>query len=121
MSAGAGVHSGRGRDGWPRHGDYRINCFGHLGDGNLHYNVYPLAGQAKADRIGEKEAVQRLVHDLTDEMGGSISAEHGIGRLKADDLQRYGDPAKLAAMRSIKAALDPVGIMNPGAVLMEQG
>ncbi len=51
------------------------------------------------------------------DLGGSVSAEHGIGRLKVDDLQRYGDPAKLAAMRAIKAALDPLGIMNPGAVL----
>lgn len=100
-------------------GEYRINCFGHLGDGNLHYNVYPLPGQSKASRIAEKEPVQRLVHDLTVKMGGSISAEHGIGRLMAADLQRYGDPAKLAAMRSIKAALDPVGIMNPGAVLAQ--
>jgi FAD/FMN-containing dehydrogenase len=50
-------------------------------------------------------------------MGGSVSAEHGIGRLKVDDLERYGDPAKLSAMRAIKAALDPLGIMNPGAVL----
>jgi FAD/FMN-containing dehydrogenase len=50
-------------------------------------------------------------------MGGSVSAEHGIGRLKVDDLERYGDPVKLGAMRAIKAALDPLGIMNPGAVL----
>ncbi|MDJ0825388.1 MAG: FAD-binding oxidoreductase [Rhodobacter sp.] len=98
-------------------GAYRINCFGHLGDGNLHYNVYPLPGETKAERLGEKPAVQRAVHDLVHAMGGSISAEHGIGRLKAADLQRYGDPAKLAAMRAIKAALDPAGIMNPGAVL----
>jgi FAD/FMN-containing dehydrogenase len=54
-----------------------------------------------------------MVHAL----GGSVAAEHGIGRLKTDDLQRYGDPGKLAAMRAIKAALDPFGIMNPGAVL----
>jgi len=59
------------------------------------------------------------VHDLVHEMGGSVSAEHGIGRLKVDDLERYGDPAKLAAMRAIKAALDPNGIMNPGAVLRQ--
>ncbi len=58
-----------------------------------------------------------MLHDLVHEMGGSVSAEHGIGRLKVDDLERYGDPAKLAAMRAIKAALDPHGIMNPGAVL----
>lgn len=98
-------------------GNYRINCFGHLGDGNLHYNVYPLPGQTKAERIAEKAVVQRAVHDLVAEMDGSISAEHGIGRLKVADLQRYGDPAKLAAMRAIKDALDPLGIMNPGAVL----
>lgn len=100
-----------------RMGEYRINCFGHLGDGNLHYNVYPLAGQTKAERIAEKPVVQRAVHDLVADMDGSISAEHGIGRLKAADLLRYGDPAKLAAMRAIKSALDPLGIMNPGAVL----
>jgi FAD/FMN-containing dehydrogenase len=57
------------------------------------------------------------VHDLVHELGGSVSAEHGIGRLKVDDLERYGDPTKLSAMRAIKAALDPLGIMNPGAVL----
>lgn len=98
-------------------GEYRINCFGHLGDGNLHYNVYPLPGQTKAERVAEKADVQRAVHDLVTSLDGSISAEHGIGRLKAADLQRYGDPAALAAMRAIKAALDPLGIMNPGAVL----
>ena len=58
-----------------------------------------------------------LVHDLVHELGGSFSAEHGVGRVKVDDLERYGDPAKLAAMRAIKTALDPKGIMNPGAVL----
>ncbi len=57
------------------------------------------------------------MHDLVDEMGGSVSAEHGLGRLKVDDLERYGDPGKLAAMRAIKTALDPNGILNPGAVL----
>ncbi len=107
----------RGAQELARLGDYRINCFGHLGDGNLHYNVYPPPGQTKAERLSEKPMVQRAVHDLVHEMDGSISAEHGIGRLKAADLQRYGDPAKLLAMRAIKAALDPLGIMNPGAVL----
>jgi imidazole glycerol-phosphate synthase subunit HisF len=60
---------------------------------------------------------RRLVHDMVHDMGGSVSAEHGIGRLKVGDLERYGDPAKLAAMRAIKAALDPAGILNPGAML----
>lgn len=98
-------------------GPFRINCFGHLGDGNLHYNVFPPLGGSRADHEASREAIKRLVHDLVHGLGGSVSAEHGIGRLKVDDLERYGDPAKLAAMRAIKAALDPVGIMNPGAVL----
>jgi FAD/FMN-containing dehydrogenase len=98
-------------------GDFRINVFGHLGDGNLHWNVFPPKGVAVAALRQRAGAVKRAVHDLVHEMGGSISAEHGIGRLKVDDLERYGDPAKLAAMRAVKAALDPLGIMNPGAVL----
>ena len=98
-------------------GNFRINCFGHLGDGNLHYNVFPEKGQSRTEHDNVKGAVKRAVHDLVDEMGGSISAEHGIGRAKLGELERYGDPAKLAAMRAIKAALDPNGIMNPGAVI----
>jgi len=96
-------------------GDLRVNCFGHLGDGNLHYNAFPAAGRSRGEYDGK--AVQRLVHDLVHARGGSVSAEHGVGRLKVGDLVRYGDPARLAAMRAIKAALDPLGIMNPGAVL----
>ena len=98
-------------------GGFRVNCFGHLGDGNLHYNIFPLPGRSRADHVNQAEEVSRVLHDLVHEMDGSVSAEHGIGRLKVDDLQRYGDPAKLSAMRAIKAALDPEGIMNPGAVL----
>ncbi|WP_417523010.1 FAD-binding oxidoreductase [Marinovum sp.] len=97
--------------------DIRINCFGHLGDGNLHYNVFPAPGRSKSDYAGARDAIQNAVHGLCVEMGGSFSAEHGIGRLKVSDLERYGDPVKLSAMRAIKAALDPNGIMNPGAVL----
>ena len=100
---------------------YRINCFGHLGDGNLHYNVFPVPGRSRADHEQERGAIKRAVHDLVHELGGSVSAEHGIGRLKVADLARYGDPAKLAAIRAIKAALDPLGIMNPGAVVPPQG
>jgi FAD/FMN-containing dehydrogenase len=98
-------------------GDFRHNCFGHMGDGNLHYNIFPMPGKTRADHLAERDVIKRAMHDLVHEMGGSVSAEHGIGRLKVDDLERYGDPAKLAAMRAIKAALDPQGIMNPGAVL----
>lgn len=100
-----------------RLGDWRINCFGHAGDGNLHYNVFPAPGRTKGDHVDQRDAIKTCVHDLVHELGGSVSAEHGIGRLKVDDLERYGDPAKLAAMRAIKEALDPKGIMNPGAVL----
>ena len=98
-------------------GPFRVNCFGHLGDGNLHYNVFPPEGESREAHTGQRDAIKRAVHDLVHEMGGSVSAEHGVGRLKVEDLERYGDPAKLAAMRAIKAALDPLGIMNPGAVL----
>ncbi len=98
-------------------GDWRINCFGHLGDGNLHYNVFPQKGKTRADHENKREAIKTCVHDLVHDLGGSVSAEHGIGRLKVADLERYGDPAKLSAMRAIKAGLDPLGIMNPGAVL----
>ncbi len=100
-----------------RIGDFRINCFGHVGDGNLHYNVFPMPGKSRRDHENQKADITRIVHDLADELHGSISAEHGIGRLKVDDLERYGDPVKLVAMRAIKVALDPHGIMNPGAVL----
>jgi len=95
----------------------RINCFGHLGDGNLHYNLFPPEGGRARDHAGLAPRLTEAVHDRAVAMGGSISAEHGIGRAKRDELARRGDPAKLAAMRAIKAALDPVGIMNPGAVL----
>ena len=96
---------------------FRINCFGHLGDGNLHFNVFPIPGKSRKDHEHQRDQVKTCVHDIVDELGGSVSAEHGIGRLKVSDLEKYGDPAKLAAMRAIKAALDPLGIMNPGAVL----
>ena len=100
-----------------RLGDFRINCFGHLGDGNLHYNVFPAPGHTVRDHADRRDAIKACVHDLVHAMGGSVSAEHGVGRLKVGDLERYGDPAKLAAMRAVKAALDPLGILNPGAVL----
>ncbi|MDO5604950.1 MAG: FAD-binding oxidoreductase [Paracoccus sp. (in: a-proteobacteria)] len=98
-------------------GEMRINCFGHLGDGNLHYNVFPAAGRTRAEYDRLRPAVQQAVHEMVVARGGSFSAEHGVGRLKVADLERWGDPVRLAAMRAIKAALDPAGIMNPGAVL----
>ncbi|MCB2109861.1 MAG: FAD-binding oxidoreductase [Defluviimonas sp.] len=102
-------------------GPFRINAFGHLGDGNLHYNVFPPQGRKPAEFAGVAAAITRAVHDLVQAHGGSFSAEHGIGRMKVAELVRYGDPARLGAMRAVKAALDPQGIMNPGAVLAAGG
>lgn len=101
-------------------GPFRVNCFGHLGDGNLHYNVFPPKGRSRAEFEDQRTDIKRAVHNLVHEFGGSVSAEHGIGRMKTDDLERYGDPVKLAAMRAIKSALDPQGIMNPGVILNER-
>lgn len=98
-------------------GDMRINCFGHLGDGNLHYNVFPGPGRSRVDYADLRFRLPEAVYQMVVERGGSFSAEHGVGRLKVADLERWGDPVKLSAMRAIKAALDPHGIMNPGAVL----
>jgi FAD/FMN-containing dehydrogenase len=98
-------------------GDFRINCFGHVGDGNLHYNVFAQVGRSRADHENQRDVIKTCVHDLVHALGGSISAEHGVGRLKVGDLEKYSDPTKLTAMRAIKAGLDPQGIMNPGAVL----
>lgn len=99
--------------------------FGHLGDGNLHLNLRPPAGLSTADRRAwleqQGEGARRLLHDLITASHGSISAEHGIGTLKAAELARLGNPAKLAAMMAIKQALDPAGIMNPGKILATGG
>lgn len=86
-------------------------------DGNLHYNIFPPEGETRDAYLGKAPGLTRLVHDMAVACGGSFSAEHGVGRAKSGELERYADPAKLAAMRSIKAALDPHGIMNPGAVI----
>jgi FAD/FMN-containing dehydrogenase len=95
----------------------RIVSYGHLGDGNLHFNVSrPIDGDDESFlRLAPN--INRAVHDLIARYGGSISAEHGIGRLKRDELVRYEQPVALDVMRAIKQALDPNGIMNPGKVL----
>lgn len=98
-------------------GDFRINCFGHVGDGNLHFNVFPPSGASRDAYAEETKLIKRTVHDIAMELGGTFSAEHGVGRAKKADLARYGDPTKLAVMQAIKTAIDPKGIMNPGAVL----
>ncbi len=95
----------------------RVVAFGHLGDGNLHYNLSQPDALENTAFIASQPAVNRLVHDLVHALNGSISAEHGIGQLKREELLRYKSPVELALMRSIKQALDPRGLMNPGKLL----
>jgi len=91
--------------------------FGHLGDGNLHYNVFPGEGMQEAYLLSQQYAVYDLVHAAVVAHGGSISAEHGVGQLKIDELPKYKDGVGLALMRRIKTALDPHGMLNPGKVI----
>ena len=91
--------------------------FGHLGDGNLHYNVARSADQSEEDLLASQYDVYQLVHDSVHAHQGSISAEHGVGQLKRDELPRYKSALELKLMKQIKDALDPKGLMNPGKVL----
>jgi len=93
------------------------SAFGHLGDGNVHFHVRAPDHADPAWRDRDGPAISRAVHDLVVAAGGSISAEHGIGQMKRDELARLEPPARIAAMRAIKAALDPLGIMNPGKLI----
>ncbi|MDP9199447.1 MAG: FAD-binding oxidoreductase, partial [Pseudomonadota bacterium] len=95
----------------------RLVAYGHLGDGNLHFNVSAPAGSDGSDLEHRADSISRAVHDLVARYRGSISAEHGIGQLKVGELARYEDPAALDLMRKIKRTVDPQGIMNPGKVL----
>jgi FAD/FMN-containing dehydrogenase len=96
----------------------RLVAYGHVGDGNLHFNLSePAGGHGRAGFLASEAALNTAVHDCVREFGGSISAEHGIGQLKRATLARYKDPVALDAMRAIKRALDPHGILNPGKVL----
>lgn len=103
------------------HHGLRINSYGHIGDGNIHHNVFPPEGVSKPDLIAQNpdiiDAVRMAINETTHACGGSISAEHGIGRLKADDLEHYASAPKQEMMRAIKLAIDPKNIMNPGALL----
>ncbi|HEY7239180.1 MAG TPA: FAD-binding oxidoreductase [Burkholderiales bacterium] len=94
-----------------RFGDIAVYCFGHVGDGNLHYNVGSEALMAR------REEVSRAVYDALDAFGGSISAEHGLGQLKREEIRRHKQPLELELMRSLKRTLDPKGLMNPGKLL----
>jgi len=95
----------------------RVVAFGHVGDGNLHYNLSKADAGDNASFIAAQPEVNRLVHDTVHALNGSISAEHGIGQLKRDEILRYKSPVEMALMRSIKQALDPQGLMNPGKVI----
>src|SRR5690606_275091 len=101
----------------------RMVVFGHLGDGNLHYNVSPPVGRTGPEHeawfLGLQPGINLLVHDAVAAANGSISAEHGLGLLRRDEAARYKSPVEKALMRRLKAALDPLGIMNPGKVLAE--
>jgi D-lactate dehydrogenase (cytochrome) len=88
--------------------------FGHVGDGNLHFNFSQPIGADPGGFLAREEEVHRVVHDVVAALGGSISAEHGIGVAKREEIRRYKSPVEIALMQKIKAALDPRGIMNPG-------
>lgn len=92
-------------------------AYGHLGDGNLHFNINQRPGTEAASLAAAEAGVRRAIHDFVHEFGGSFSAEHGIGQLKVEELERYANPVELELMRRIKNAFDPNGIMNPGKVL----
>ncbi len=92
-------------------------AYGHVGDGNLHFNINQAPGTSPAALKAREAAIRRAIHDLVRDFHGSFSAEHGIGRLKVGELARYAPPVELELMRAVKRALDPNGIMNPGKVL----
>jgi len=95
----------------------RLVTFGHIGDGNLHYNISPPPGMSGDAFMGQIAEVNAVVHDIVARFNGSISAEHGLGKLKREEITRYKSALELDMMRRVKAALDPAGIMNPGKVL----
>jgi FAD/FMN-containing dehydrogenase len=95
----------------------RVCAFGHLGDGNVHFNLSQPVGMDKAAFLSEWERFNRIVHDIATAMDGSIAAEHGIGLIKRDELLRYKDPVALDLMSTLKRSLDPRNILNPGKVV----
>jgi FAD/FMN-containing dehydrogenase len=92
-------------------------CYGHVGDGNLHFNINQSGETAEKSLLAREPEIRRVIHDLVQEYRGSFSAEHGIGRHKVDELERYADPVELQLMQQLKQLLDPNGILNPGKVL----
>ena len=97
----------------------RVNCFGHMGDGNLHFNVFPPQNESNSSYIKIKSKLTKIVNSNCKKLGGSFSAEHGVGRLKVKDLKQYCDPGKFNVMCQIKKAIDPFAILNPGVILRQ--
>ena len=97
--------------------DIRIVAFGHVGDGNIHYNCSKSERQEAKEFFAQAPEVNRIVYEVVSALGGSISAEHGLGQLKREEITHYKSAIELDVMRSIKRTLDPRGIMNPGKVL----
>lgn len=95
----------------------RVVAFGHMGDGNIHYDILQPPGGDRARFAAQQDALDRAIYDCIDQFEGSISAEHGVGLARRDDIARRKQPAEIAMMRAVKAALDPHGIMNPGKML----
>jgi FAD/FMN-containing dehydrogenase len=94
-----------------------VVSYGHAGDGNLHFNLSQKPGADLGLFVGRTHSLEHAMFDLVESLGGSISAEHGIGRLKAAEFSRRADPVELSVMHELKRALDPKGILNPGKVL----
>jgi FAD/FMN-containing dehydrogenase len=97
--------------------DGRLVVYGHVGDGNLHFNLNQAPASDRDTFLAREPVIKRALHDLVREFGGSFSAEHGIGQLKVEELERYASPVELDLMRAVKQALDPNGVLNPGKVL----
>ncbi|MEP7242220.1 MAG: FAD-binding oxidoreductase [Gammaproteobacteria bacterium] len=97
----------------------RLVAYGHVGDGNLHFNLNQAPDTSHEAFLAREPETRRAIHDLVREFGGSFSAEHGIGRLKVDELERYAPPVELDLMRAVKRAFDPNGILNPGKIFRD--
>jgi FAD/FMN-containing dehydrogenase len=91
----------------------RVAAFGHVGDGNVHYDILSAKGADQAAHTARRDQGARLVNDIAAGMGGSISAEHGLGTMKTEEALRYKAPVEVAALRAVRSALDPKRIMNP--------
>jgi FAD/FMN-containing dehydrogenase len=96
-----------------RYPGVRVDAFGHIGDGNIHYDILGPVGGDPARHSAARDEASRLVHDLVASLGGSISAEHGLGAMKTAEALLYKSPVEVAALRAVRQALDPKRIMNP--------